>query len=99
MTGPLRRTELAESFRLDLANTLSRYVELLADLFERVLPLAADAEAQADHLLLFRRKRLENVRGLVADIGVDHRVDRRTDPAIFNQVAERRFTVPSDRSF
>src|SRR5258708_3870604 len=87
MPCTLRRTELPQSLGLDLADALARDVELLADLFKRVLALAANAEAQTDHLLLLGRKRLEDVGGLVADVGVDHCVDGRADPAILDEVA------------
>jgi hypothetical protein len=99
VAGAFRRPELAQSFRLDLADPLTRYVELLADLFERVLAFAADAEAQADDFLLLGRKRLQNIRGFVADVGVDHGINGRSNPAVFNQVPERGFTVAADRSF
>src|SRR5579863_7930251 len=99
MPGALRRTELAQRLGFNLPDTLARDVELLADFLERVLALAADAEAQADHLLLLGRKRLEDVGGLVADVGVDHRVHRRPYPAVLDQIAQRRFAVAADRSF
>ncbi len=50
-----RRTKLAQSLGFNLANTLAGDVEFLADLFERMFPLAADAEAQPDHLLFLGR--------------------------------------------
>src|SRR5262245_58590127 len=53
--------ELAERFGFNLPYALAGYVEFLADFFQRMLALAADAEAQADHLLLLGRKRPEDV--------------------------------------
>ena len=47
---------MPQSFGFDLADALARDVELLADLFERVLALAADPEPQPDDLLFFRRQ-------------------------------------------
>src|SRR5882724_6953289 len=61
MPRPFRRPQLPQRFRFDLADPLPRDVELLADLFERMLALASDAEAQTDHLLLLGRKRLQDV--------------------------------------
>src|SRR5439155_2265138 len=43
---PLESAELSQCLGLDLPNPLARDIELLADLFERVLALAADAETQ-----------------------------------------------------
>ncbi len=37
--------------------------------------------------------------GFVADIGIDHGVDRRTHPAVFDQIAQRGFAVAADRRF
>jgi hypothetical protein len=48
---------------LDLPDPLAREIELLADLFEGVLALAADAEAQPDDLLLSRREGLQDAGG------------------------------------
>src|SRR6266567_835890 len=44
-----RMAELAQRLRLDLADALARDVELLADLFERVVGVHFDAEAHAQH--------------------------------------------------
>ncbi len=52
MTSAFRRAQLAQGLGFDLANAFARDVELLADLFERMFALAADAEAEADDLLL-----------------------------------------------
>src|SRR5262249_44973965 len=49
--------ELAQRLGLDLANALACHREALADLLQGVLPLLADAEAQAEDLLLLRRQR------------------------------------------
>src|SRR5215467_6505891 len=97
--GPFRRPELPQGLGFDLADTFSRDVEFLADLFERMLPLAADAETQADHLLFLGRKCLEDVDGFVAHIAVDHRINGRAYPAVFDQIAERGFAIAADRRF
>src|SRR5271169_3314028 len=99
MTRALRRAELSQRLGLDLADALASYIELLADFLERMLTLAADAEAQTDNFLLFRRERLEDVRGLVANVGIDHRIHRRSNPAVFDQIAECGLTIAADRRF
>src|SRR5665213_2780453 len=99
VAGAFGGAELAQGLGFDLADAFAGYVELLADFLERVLALAADAEAQADNLLLFRRQGLEDVGGFVAHVGVDDGVDGRTYPAVFDQIAERGFTVAADGGF
>ncbi len=51
MPGAFGGPQLPQRLGFDLADAFAGDVELLADLFERVLALAADAEAQADDLL------------------------------------------------
>src|SRR5580658_7638088 len=79
MTRPFRGSKLAQRLRFNLTDAFSGDVKLLPNFLESVFPLAADAEAQADHFLLFRRQGLQNVGGLVADVGIDHGVHGRTD--------------------
>src|ERR1035437_8290361 len=74
--GPLWGAKLAERFGFDLANPFARDVEFLADLFERVLALAADAEAHADHLLLLGGEGFQDAGGLIANVGFNHGIDR-----------------------
>src|ERR1700682_144279 len=93
MARPFRRPKLAQGLSLDLTDALSSDVELLPDLFQSVLALAADAEAQPDHFLLFRRQGLQDIGGLVPHIGIDYSIHRGTHPAVFDQVAQRRFSV------
>ena len=71
-----RLAQLAQGLCFDLANALAGDVEFLADLFERMLALAADAETQPDHFLFLRRKRLQDAGGLVANVGFDYGIDR-----------------------
>jgi len=71
MARALGRSELAKSLGLDLANALTSDIKFLTDLFQSVLALAADAEAQPDHFLLLRREGLQDIRGFVAYIRID----------------------------
>ena len=45
-----RVPELAQRFRLDLANSLTGHIELLADFLQGVVGVHVDAEAHAQHL-------------------------------------------------
>src|ERR1017187_8088469 len=85
--GPLGGAKLAKRFGFDLANSFARDVELLADFFECVLALAADAEAHADHFLLLGREGFEDAGGFIADVGFNHGVDGVADPAILDETA------------
>src|SRR5258708_4213407 len=99
MARPFWRPKLAQGLGFDLTDALTGNVELLPNLFQSVLALAADAEAQPDHFLFFRRQGLQDICGLVAHVGIDHRVYRRTHPAIFNQIAQRGFTIAANGRF
>ena len=46
MARTLRRTKLPQCLGFDLPDALARDIKLLPDLFQSVLPLAADAEPQ-----------------------------------------------------
>src|ERR1022692_3951330 len=97
--GPLRGAQLAQRFGFYLANAFARDVEFLADLFQRVLALAADAEAHANYLLLFRGERLEDAGRLIAHIGFNYGIDGRAHPAVFDEIAQGRFAVAAHRGF
>src|SRR6476646_1879742 len=88
--------QLAERLRLDLADTLARDLEVLADLFERVVALLADAEAHAQDLLLARRERLQHLPRLFGEVHVDDRLGRRDDALVLDEVAEMRIFLLAD---
>ena len=48
--------QLAQCFGFDLTNSFTRYVELLADFFKRVIGIHIDAEAHPEHLGFTRRQ-------------------------------------------
>src|SRR5471032_2127595 len=56
-----RMTKLAQRLRLDLANPLTRHVELLAHFLERVVCAHLNTETHPQHLRLARRQRIEHV--------------------------------------
>src|SRR5205814_8278675 len=57
--APRRMAQLAQRLGLDLAYALARHIELLADLFQRVVSGHLDAEAHPQHLRFARRQRIE----------------------------------------
>src|ERR1039457_4543831 len=83
--GPLWGAQLAECFGFNLANAFARDVEFLADFFERMLALAADAEAHADHLLLLGGESLEDAGSFVANVGLNYGIDGGAHPAVFDE--------------
>src|SRR5882672_7507778 len=59
---PRRMLQLPQRLGLDLADALARHRKLLADFFQRVVGIHADAEAHAQHALLARRERGQHPR-------------------------------------
>jgi hypothetical protein len=53
-TAPRRMLQLPQRLRLDLADAFAGNRELLADFFQRVVGVHADAEAHAQHAFLAR---------------------------------------------
>src|SRR4029079_6237363 len=92
-----RVAQLAERLRLDLADALPRDLEVLADLFERVVRLLADAEAHAEDLLLARRQGLQDLTRLLGEVHVDDRLGRADDALVLDEVAQVRVFLLTDR--
>src|SRR5437879_5407711 len=99
MASSFGRPKLPKRLSFNLADTFAGNIELLTNLLQSMLALAANAEPQTDDLLFFRRQCLQNVSRFIPDLPIEHRSHGRSNPAIFNQIAESRFTVPADRSF
>src|SRR5271170_6050275 len=87
---PRRMLELPQRLGLDLADALSRHRELLADFFERMVGVHADAKAHAQHALLARRQRGEHARRGLAQVRLDHGVDRQDGVLVLDEIAEMR---------
>src|SRR5437763_1002921 len=97
MSCAVWRAQLPESFGFNLPNALASDVKFLANFFQSVLTLTADSETKPNDLLLFGRKCFQDISGFVANVRVDYRVDRRTDPTVFNQVPQSGFAIPAYR--
>src|SRR5262245_26314477 len=97
VAGPLRRAELAQRLRLDLADALAGDREPLPHLLERVVRLLPDAEAQPQDLLLTWREGGEDFPRLFFE-GERHRgVGRRERLPVLHEIAERALFVVADR--
>src|SRR5688572_4663050 len=80
--------ELAERLGLDLPDPLPRDREALAHLFERVLALLADAEAQAQDLLLLGRQSRQRPLDLAGEVLAQQRVVGRAGTLVLQEVTE-----------
>src|SRR5215831_523352 len=92
-----RVLELAQRFRLDLADALARHRELLADLLQGVVGVHADAEAHAQHTLLARRQRGQDARRRLAQIGLDRGIERQHRILVLDEIAEMRILLIANR--
>src|SRR6056297_2043309 len=94
-----RMAQLAQGLGFYLPDALARDIELLADLFERVVGVHVDAEAHAQHLGLARRKPAQHLLHRVGQAGGGGLVDRRQDVEVFDEVAQVRILVVADGRF
>src|ERR1700735_2899832 len=92
-----RMAKLPQRLRLDLADALAGDLEVLPDLFERVIALLADPEAHPEDLLLARREGLQHLPGLLGQVHVDDRLGGRDDALVLDEVAEMRVFLFADR--
>src|SRR5438105_4676733 len=93
-------TKLAERLRLDLADALARHVEVLADLFERVLlAVRAEAVAEFDDDLLARAQGRQHRVGHLPQVRRDDRVGGADARLVLDEVAEVRVLLLADGSF
>src|SRR3984957_7758324 len=97
--GSAGLAQLAERFRLDLADTFAGDGELFADFLKGVVGLLPDAEAHAQDLLLARRESREHLARLLAKVALDSSLDRRGRELVLDKISERTFFFIADRRF
>src|SRR5215211_9540428 len=83
-----RVLELAQRLGLDLLNALADHRELLADLFQRVVGVHADAEAHTQYALLARCDGSEHAGGGLAQVRLDRGVDGLDRVLVLDEVAK-----------
>src|SRR3984885_14398746 len=88
LAASARVLELAQRFRLDLADALAGNGKLLADFLQRVVGVHAYSKAHAQNALLARRERRQHACRRFAQIGLDRRVDGQHRVFILDEVAE-----------
>ena len=91
--------ELTQGLGLNLADALARDVELLADLFQRSGLAVVQAIAQAEHLGLARRQRIQYVHKLLLEQRYGNRLRRRGRVVIGYKVAEVAVVLLADGCF
>ena len=91
--------ELAQRLGLDLADAFTRDRELLADFFQRVIGVHADAEAHAQHTLFSRGEAGQHPRRGLAQVGMDCRIERLDGVLVLDEVAEMAVFLVADRRF
>src|SRR5262252_5124563 len=91
--------ELAQRLGLYLADALARHRELLADLFQRVVGIHADAEAHAQHALFAWRQGRQHAGRSLAQIGLNRGVDRQDRVLVLDEIAEMGILLVADRGF
>src|SRR2546425_11706812 len=79
-------SELAQGLGLDLADALPGDRKVLPDLLERVLAAIREAEAEAQHLLLAGRERVEDFVRLLAQGEADDRLHGRHDLLVLDEI-------------
>src|SRR6266478_7773052 len=85
-----RVAKLAQRLGLDLANALARHGEALADLLQRVLAFLADAEPEAEDLLLLRRQHGQRPLHLGGEVLAQQRIVWRPRRLVLEEIAELR---------
>ena len=88
LPAPRGMLQLPERLRFDLPDAFARYAELLADFFQRVVGVHADAEAHAQYALLTWRQRSKHPRCRLAQIRLDRRVDGQHRALVLDEITE-----------
>src|SRR3546814_18521460 len=92
-----RVLQLAERFRLDLADAFARHAELLADFLERVVGVHPDAETHAQHAFLARGERREDAGDRFLEVRLQRGVDRGDRLLVLDEIAEVAVFLVADR--
>ena len=88
--------KFAQRFCLNLADALARDAELLADLFQRVIGVHANAKAHAQHALLTRGQAGKHPRRGLAQIGMDRRIKWLDSILVLDEIAQMAVCLVAD---
>src|SRR5688500_18522749 len=99
LLGAAGVAELAQGFRLDLADALAGDAELVADLFEGTLAAVVEAEAELEHAALAAREGVEHFLDLLLEHLVGGDLGRRGRGVVLDEVAEVAVLFLADGGF
>jgi hypothetical protein len=88
LPAPAWVLQLPECLGLDLADAFAGDGELLADFFQRVIRVHADAEAHAQHAFFAGREARQHAGGGFTQVCLDGGVDRQDRVLVLDEVAE-----------
>ena len=91
--------ELAQGLGFDLADTFAGDRELLANLFQRVVGIHADAETHTQDTFLTRGQGRQHAGRGLAQIGLDGRIDRQDSVLVLDEITEMAVFLVTDRRF
>src|SRR5690606_31902838 len=97
--APARMPQFAKRLRLDLADALPGDAEHLADFLQRPGPPVIEAEAQAQHVFLPFRQRIQHVFQLLLEQLVGGGVGGGQRVLVFDEIAEVGVVLLPDRRF
>src|ERR1700739_860620 len=97
LARPRRMPQLAQRLGFDLPNAFARDLEALSHLFQRVLRAVLQPKAHLDNALFPRGKSPQNLRRVLLQIHADHGLARRNRLPVFNEVAQVRVFLFTDR--
>src|SRR5581483_1754063 len=92
-------TQFSQRLGFNLPDAFTGNRERLADFFQGMLAAIFKTEPHLDDLLFARSERAQHLRSLVFQVDVDHGLGRRNHAAVFDEVAQVRIFLFSNRSF
>ena len=91
--------QLPQRLRLDLPDPFPRHAELLADFFQRVVRVHADAEPHPQHTFLARRQRGQNPRRRFLQVLLNRGIQRQDGVLVFDEIAKLAVFLVANRRF
>ena len=91
--------QLPQGLGFDLADAFTGHGEVLANFFQGVLRSVFETEPHLDDAFFAWSQRVQNLFGHFFQVDVDHRIRRRHDTAVFDEVTEMGIFFLSDRCF
>ena len=90
-------TQFSQRLRLDLADTLSCYIEFLADLFQRAGAAVIHTESETEHFLLSLCQRIQHLVKLLLQKCLGSRLSRYRNIVILDKVSQMAVLLLANR--